>query len=203
MESKLDAATGKKAGRLTAFLILFGAFLAMIVAAAVGIGYNVHRYWEDVLRVEITRNLTQKARMFAVRVNADHEHKIADLAAQEGQMAGARATVVDTNGRVVADSEVQLSALENEARHPEFVAALRGETSVVTRKRNDFGVAVLYVAVPVSGGAVRLAYPLNDVDIAIGHARRILFLGGGLALLAGIAISWLTAATVVRTNRNT
>jgi hypothetical protein len=49
---------------------------------------------------------------------------------------------------------------------------------------------------------VRLAYPLNDVDIAIGHARRILFLGGGLALLAGLAISWLTAATVVRTNRN-
>jgi two-component system, OmpR family, phosphate regulon sensor histidine kinase PhoR len=198
MESKLDAATGKKAGRLTAFLILFGAFLAMIAAAAVGIGYNVHRYWEDVLRVEITRNLTQKAQMFAVRVNADHEHKIGDLAAQEGQLAGARATVVDTNGRVVADSEVQLSALENEARHPEFVAALRGETSVVTRKRNDFGVAVLYVAVPVSGGAVRLAYPLADIDIATAHARRVLLLGSAIAALAGLAISWLAATTIAR-----
>ena len=197
MESKLDAATGKKAGRLTAFLILFGAFLAMIAAAAVGIGYNIHRYWEDVLRVEITRNLTQKAQMFAVRVNTDHEHKIGDLATQEGQLAGARATVVDTNGRVVADSEVQLSALENEARHPEFVAALRGETSVVTR-RNDFGVAVLYVAVPVSGGAVRLAYPLADIDIATAHARRVLLLGSAIAALAGLAISWLAATTIAR-----
>ena len=122
---------------------------------------------------------------------------------EEGQLAGARATVVDTNGRVVADSEVQLSALENEGRRPEFAAALRGETSVVTRKRNDYGVAVLYASVPVSGGAVRLAYPLNDVDIAIGHARRILFLGGGLALLAGLAISWLTAATIVPTKVRT
>ena len=197
MESKLDAATGKKAGRLTAFLILFGAFLAMIAAGAVGIGYNIHRYWEDVLRVEITRNLTQKAQMFAVRVNTDHEHKIGDLATQEGQLAGARATVVDTNGRVVADSEVQLSALENEARHPEFVAALRGETSVVTR-RNDFGVAVLYVAVPVSGGAVRLAYPLADIDIATAHARRVLLLGSAIAALAGLAISWLAATTIAR-----
>ena len=197
MESKLDAATGKKAGRLTAFLILFGAFQAMIAAAAVGIGYNIHRYWEDVLRVEITRNLTQKAQMFAVRVNTDHEHKIGDLATQEGQLAGARATVVDTNGRVVADSEVQLSALENEARHPEFVAALRGETSVVTR-RNDFGVAVLYVAVPVSGGAVRLAYPLADIDIATAHARRVLLLGSAIAALAGLAISWLAATTIAR-----
>ena len=198
MESKLDAATGKKAGRLTAFLILFGAFLAMIAAGAVGIGYNIHRYWEDVLRVEITRHLTQKAQMFAVRVNTDHEHKIGDLATQEGQLAGARATVVDTNGRVVADSEVQLSALENEARHPEFVAALRGETSVVTRKRNDFGVAVLYVAVPVSGGAVRLAYPLADIDIATAHARRVLLLGSAIAALAGLVISWLAANTVTR-----
>ena len=197
MESNLEAAAGKNAGRLTAFLILFGAFLAMIAAAAVGIGYNVHRYWEDVLRVEITRNLTQKAQMFAVRVNTDHEHKIGDLATQEGQLAGARATVVDTNGRVVADSEVQLSALENEARHPEFVAALRGETSVVTR-RNDFGVAVLYVAVPVSGGAVRLAYPLADIDIATAHARRVLLLGSAIAALAGLAISWLAATTIAR-----
>ena len=197
MESNLEAAAGKNAGRLTAFLILFGAFLAMIAAAAVGIGYNIHRYWEDVLRVEITRNLTQKAQMFAVRVNTDHEHKIGDLATQEGQLAGARATVVDTNGRVVADSEVQLSALENEARHPEFVAALRGETSVVTR-RNDFGVAVLYVAVPVSGGAVRLAYPLADIDIATAHARRVLLLGSAIAALAGLAISWLAATTIAR-----
>jgi len=198
MESKLDTSASKKAGRLTAFLILFGAFLAMIAAAAVGIGYNVHRYWEDVLRAEITRNLTQKAQMFAVRVNADHEHKIGDLATQEGQLAGARATVVDTNGRVVADSEVQLSALENEARHPELVAALRGETSVVTRKRNDFGVAVLFVAVPVSGGAVRLAYPLADIDIATAHARRVLLLGSAIAAVAGLVISWLAANTVTR-----
>src|SRR5216110_1971251 len=126
--------------RLRAFLILFSSFLVMIAAAAVSVGYGVHRYWEDALRVEITRSLTQKAQMFAGRVNTDHEHKIENITAQAGQEAGARATVVDTNGRVVADSEVQVSALENESRHPEFVAALRGEISVVTRKRNDFGV---------------------------------------------------------------
>src|SRR5436309_3900577 len=97
MESKLDAATGKKAGRLTAFLILFGAFLAMIAAAAVGIGYNIHRYWEDVLRVEITRNLTQKAQMFAVRVNTEREHKLGEVANMEGQEGGGRAIVEDTN----------------------------------------------------------------------------------------------------------
>lgn len=198
MKSNSEAAAGKKPGRLMAFFILFAAFLAMIAAAAVGIGYNVHRYWEDALRAEITRNLTQKTQMFANRINTDHEHKIEDITSQEGQLAGARATVIDTNGRVVGDSEVQLSALENEGRHPEFVTALRGEIGVVTRKRNDFGVAVLYLAVPVSGGAVRLAYPLADIDIATAHARRVLLLGSAIAVLAGLAISWLAATTLAR-----
>src|SRR5437762_6860871 len=147
--------------RKRVFLILLGSFIAMIAAVAVSVGYGVHRYWEDALRVEIARNLTQKAQMLAARVNTDHEHKIEDIVAQEGLSAGARATVVDTNGRVVADSEVQVSALENEGRRPEFVAALRGETSVVTRKRNDYGVPVLNASGPVSVGAVRLAYQIG------------------------------------------
>src|SRR5262245_59062173 len=148
----------QQAIRLRVFLILFSAFLAFIAAAAVSVGYNVHRYWENALRAEIIRSLTQKAKMFGARVDTDHNHKIEDIVAQEGQAAGARATVVDTNGKVLADSEVQVSTLENEGRRPEFVSALHGETGIVIRKRTEFAMPVLYVAVPVSGGAVRLAY---------------------------------------------
>jgi len=198
MGTNLDAAAGNKPRRIVIFFILLGAFLVMIASTAVSVGYGVHRYWEEMLRVEVTRNLTEKARMFAARVNTDHQHTIEDITAQEGQAAGARATVVDTNGKVVADSEVQVSALENEGRRPEFVGALRGETRVATRKRGDFGVPVLYAAVPVSGGAVRLAYPLADVDIATVHARRVLFIGSAIAIVAGLAISWLAAVTATR-----
>ena len=189
-----------QAVRLRIFLILLGTLLAFIAAAVVTIGYSVHRYWEDTLRAEITRSLTQKARLFASRVNTDRDHKIEDMVAQEALAAGARATVVDTNGKVLADSEVQASTLENEGRRPEFVTALHGETGVMTRKRTEFAMPVLYVAVPVSGGAVRLAYPLADIDIATAHARRILFIGAGVAVLAALAISWLAAVTVTRQN---
>ena len=186
--------------RLRIFLILVCTLLASIAAAVVTIGYSVHRYWEDALRAEITRSLTQKARLFAARVNTDHDHKIEDIVAQEALAAGARATVVDTNGKVLADSEMQVARLENEGRRTEFVAALRGETGVVTRKRTEFAMPVLYVAVPVSGGAARLAYPLADIDIATAHARRILFIGASVAVVAALAISWLAAVTVTRQN---
>ncbi len=101
-----------KIPRLPVFLILFSSFLAMIAAAVISVGFGVHRYWENVLREEIQRNLTEKARMFASRVNTDRGHKIEDITSQEGQYAGARATVIDANGKVVADSEAQVLSLE-------------------------------------------------------------------------------------------
>jgi two-component system, OmpR family, phosphate regulon sensor histidine kinase PhoR len=188
----------RKTERLKVFLILFTSFLTLIAASAVSVGYSVHRYWESVLRQEITRNLTQKSQMFANRISTDRAHKIEDITSQEGQNAGARATVIDSSGRVVADSEIAVASLENEGRRPEFVTASRGQVGVETRKRNAFGVPMLYVAVPFAGGSARLAYPLADIEIATARARRILLIGSLVATLAALAISSLAAGTVTR-----
>ena len=187
----------ERLARLPAFLILFSSFLAMIAATAISMGYTVHRYWESVLRAEIERSLTQKAQLFASRVNTDRTSKIEDITSQEGQHAGARATVIDVNRKVIADSEVPVAALENEGQRPEFGTALRGETGIETRRRN--GIPVLYAAVPVSGGAVRLAYPLADISIAAAHARHVLLLSSIVAVLAALAISGIAAQTLTRT----
>jgi len=178
------------------FAILFSSFVVMIACTAVGVGYSVHRYWKNALLAEVTRSLTQKAQMFASRVNTDRQHQIADITSQEGQAAGARATVIDVNGKVIADSEIAPASLGNDSQHPEFAAALRGEIGTDTRKRNTFAIPVLYVAVPVSGGAVRLAYPLSDTAIASAQARKMLLLGSLIAVLAALAISGLASRTI-------
>jgi len=188
----------RKNGWLAAFLILFAAFLAMIVATAIGVGQSMQRSWQESMRDTITRNLSEKTRMFAIRVETDRTHKIADITSEEGHNAGARATVIDVNGKVLADSEVPVASLEDEGRRPEFATALRGQTGTETRRRGTFGTAVLYVAAPVSGGAVRLAYPLADIGIASGRARRTMVLGSVIAAFAGLAISALAAQTLSR-----
>lgn len=184
--------------RLRAFFILLVAFLAAIAIAAIFISYTLNRYWQGALRDEITRNLTDKAHMFAARVDTDRAHRIDEITSQEGHYAGARATVIDGNGKVIADSEVPVRLLDNEGQTSEFNAALRGETGVKIRRRNAFGTAVLFVAVPVSGGAVRLAYPLADIGIAIGNSKIYLMLGILAAVLAAAAVSYLTAEILTR-----
>ena len=178
------------------FAILFAFFLLVIAVVAGALGYSLHDQLRRTLRDEITRNLTQKAQMLANRINADHAHGIDVITSQEGQAAGARATVIDTNGKAIADSEVPVASLEDQGRLPEFAAALRGSTGVDVRTRN--GAEVLFVAVPVSGGAVRLAYPLSDIDVATRGATLSLRIGCIVAVLAGAVL----AAALARTFAN-
>ena len=177
------------------FAITYISFLLIIAIAALSLGQRAQRHRQRALQEEITQNLVRKAQIVANRINADHSHPIDVIASQEGQAAGARATVVDSNGTVVADSEVAIASLVDEGRHPEFVAALKGSTGVETRSRNR--VPVLYVAVPVSGGAVRLAYPMSDLEIVSEQMNKRLLSGCAIAALIGLLVSAAIARIVV------
>ena len=200
-EAQTTSGTTKKGvklrSQLRTFLRLFLFFLVVIVAATIA-AHTIQNFHQNDLRAKITRDLTRKAEAFATRLNSDRNIKLADLTAQAAQQAGARATVVDGNGDVLADSQVPLASLEKEGSQPEFVAALRGTVGVRTRSRKPFGIPVLYVAVPVPGGAVRLSTPLAELDAASSHAHENLLRGCVIAVLAAFLISALIARITAR-----
>jgi len=167
-------------------------FLLVIGVTAITLQFAVHKVWERTLREQIERNLRQKTLLFAYRVEADRQHSLANITAQEGQAAGARATVIDPTGKVLADSEADASTMENHAQRKEFVAALGGRIGMEERKSHTLGIPFLYVAAPVSGGAVRLAYPLSEIEITNRQLVKALFWGS----LTGIIFAVLVAAGV-------
>ena len=171
------------------FFKLMFVFLLVIGATAITLQLTVHRVWERTLREQIKLNLKQKTLMFAHRVETDRGHSLADIASQEGQAAGARATVIDPTGKVLADSEADPGTMENDAHHGEFAAALAGEIGVEERKSQTLAVPFVYVAAPVSGGAVRLAYPLPEIEITDRPLAVALFWGSLAALLFAIMVA--------------
>ncbi|MEY2393953.1 MAG: two-component system, OmpR family, phosphate regulon sensor histidine kinase PhoR [Acidobacteriaceae bacterium] len=165
------------------------AFLVVILAAAVTFDVMIGGAWQASLRTEIERNLTQKTQLLGHRVETDRTHSLADIAAQEGQSAGARVTIIDPTGKVLADSEANPASVENHATRLEFVAALAGKIGVNERRSATIGIPFLYIAVPVSGGAVRLAYPLSDVEAVAAQVRHRLALASGLAFLFALIVA--------------
>ncbi len=171
------------------FFKLLAVFLIVIAATAAILDVMLGNAWEGSLRTEIERNLKQKTQLFAHRVEIDHTHTLADIAAQEGQAAGARATVIDASGKVLADSESDPAQMENPAKRVEFAAALAGQTGENERRSATLGIPFLYVAAPISGGAVRLAYPLSDIEAVQAQVRRTLLWGSAIASLMALLIA--------------
>jgi len=180
------------------FFKLLVVFVLVIAAATFTLDITVRRAWERSLTDEIQRNLKQKTVMFAHRVEIDHEHSLQEIASQEGLAAGARATIIDHEGRVLADSEADAGAMENHANRKEFVAALQGNLGSETRRSHTLGVPFIYIAAPISGGAVRLAYPLSDVEAATASLRRTLVLGSALAFVLALLLAALAARSTAR-----
>jgi two-component system phosphate regulon sensor histidine kinase PhoR len=171
------------------FFKLLAVFLIVIAATAVTLDVMIGGAWEASLRTEIERNLTQKTLLFAHRVEADRNHTLTEIAAQEALAAGARATVIDASGKVLADSESDPATMENHASRKEFAAALSGKTGENERRSATLGVPFLYVAAPVSGGAVRLAYPLSDVETVQAQVRRRLLWGSSVAFFIALLVA--------------
>jgi two-component system phosphate regulon sensor histidine kinase PhoR len=171
------------------FFKLLAVFLIVIAATAAMLDVMLGNAWEGSLRTEIERNLKQKTLLFAHRVEIDHTHTLADIAAQEGLAAGARATVIDASGKVLADSESDPAQMENHGKRAEFAAALAGQTGENERRSTTLGIPFLYVAAPISGGAVRLAYPLSDIEAVQAQVRRKLLWGSAIASLMALLIA--------------
>ena len=177
------------------FFKLLTVFVIMIAATAAILDIMIGGAWEASLRAEIERNLTQKTLLFAHRVEIDRTHSLAEIAAQEGHAAGARATIIDASGKVLADSESNPASMENHSTRPEFKAALSGGSGENERRSATLGIPFLYIAEPISGGAVRLAYPLSDIQAVQSQVRGRLLWGSLVAfvvalLIAGAASIW-------------
>jgi len=173
-------------------------FLLVIGVTAITLQLTVLHVWERTLREQIERNLKQKTLMFAYRVEADRQHSLADIAAQEGQAAGARATVIDPTGKVLADSEADPGTMENQRHRREFASALAGQIGVDGGNGQSLGVPFLYVAVPVSGGAVRLAYPVPEMEITDRPLTVALFWGSLTAFVFAVIVAAVAAQYVGR-----
>ena len=178
------------------FVKLMVVFLVVIAVTTITLQWTVHKVWERTLRQQIERDLTQKAQMFAQRVDSDRGNDLAVITSQEGQAAGARATVIDPTGKVLADSEADPKTMENHAHRKEFQAALQGRVGLDERKSATLAIPFVYVAVPVSGGAVRLAYPLPEIEITDRPLARALLWGSLTAFVIAVLIAAAAAQYV-------
>lgn len=120
----------------------------------------------------------------------------ADLQAWTEWMAksGARVTIVDSSGRVLADSTADATTMENHANRPEVQQAIaQGHGQAIhhgeTLNRDLVCQAVRYEEADGQLIVIRLAVPLSEIDLSVSELRQRLLIASIVMLLIGAIAS--------------
>ena len=110
-----------------------------------------------------------------------------------------RFTVIDREGRVLADSRHDPRHMDDHLDRPEVVKAHSAGEGSATRHSLTLGARLLYVALRVDDprgevlGYVRSSVPLASLDRQLREVRQVAVAAGGLGVLLVMVIGYLTA----------
>jgi two-component system phosphate regulon sensor histidine kinase PhoR len=180
------------------FVKLFAAALLIIAVCALTMLVLIHRAWEDMLRSETESSLRQKTLLLASRIKSTQPDALRAVTSEVASELDARATVIDSTGKVLADSEADADSVEDHATRPEFVAALHGSVGKDIRESHTLGTQLMYVAAPVPGGAVRMAYPLSLLQKADQQVGKDLLESSAIAILIAMAFAFFATQSIGR-----
>lgn len=162
--------------RNSLFNKIFGSVVLIMGLSIAAMGFLVADELKDGLMRGIRDDLMTQARVMAMMPENELEKRIIDL----GDVSKVRVTLVDASGKVIADSEKKMTAMDSHLHRSEIEEARikgRGEAIRFSRTLN---VDMFYVAYPLRDGTqikgyIRLARPLFEVKQSIGQLYKTIF----------------------------
>jgi len=172
------------------FLKIFFSYLVIISLSF----FVLHLLVKDKVDKIITARIEQELMHYAELVDLNAPQAISGHLQVISKISQSRVTLVNAQGVVFADSEKEISGLENHLYRPEIQSARLRGTGRAVRYSSTLGVDMLYVAVVIKdreklSGYVRLARPLHDVRSAVEQVYQSIF----LAMIIGAIVSLLVA----------
>jgi two-component system phosphate regulon sensor histidine kinase PhoR len=116
-----------------------------------------------------TKTALLKSQVTVLLINQEQTGLI-DLCRNAGREGKIRITVIDTSGRVIADSDEDQSLMDNHADRPEVRAALVGNAASSVRFSSTLQHNMMYFGLPLTKedgniiGVLRTAIPLTSID---------------------------------------
>lgn len=174
------------------FFKLILTLVGLLAVTAIGIQHLVTLVTERSYMDELRQSLETQARIAELSLRVARTGTVERTIDQIAEKSGVRGTLIRADGSVVADSEADPATMENHAKRPEFVLALDGSTGSDIRLSRTVGREFLYVAIPTTGGALRLALPTPEIDAHTHEIRANVLRAAVLAVIPIILLAgWL------------
>lgn len=178
---------------------LFCAFLSVTLCSLFFLYVHLSASLSVFLSEHVEEDLLEKAYLIRDRLqNVPVQNWTFDildpLADRMGSETHTRVTLIDRAGRVLGDSELSatdLKTLENHLQRPEVQSALQVEHGSAVRYSATLGTNMMYVAVRMDQGFVRVAIPMHVLDQTLFGLDHAVLLSSLLAFLLASAVGIL------------
>ena len=175
------------------FYRIFVTYIIIIVLSMAIVGFMVGNKVKSKLMEKIEYDLTTYARMINLTSpQKEIEKKVVQLA----RISNARITLIDTAGKILADSEEDISRMDNHLNRPEIQEAKVLDKGTATHFSHTLGVDMFYVALPVKSnsmiiGYIRLARPLVEIKNSVRELYGLIFQSFLIILVLSFLIAFI------------
>ena len=190
---------------------LLSILVVSILIGSLSVGVFLYQHFYNFLYMRFTESM-QKYLDYsehALDINdilSGDQHRLKNYVDRYAGVFNCRVTLVDTGGRVIADSEVpidQLPKLENHLHRPEIQEALNNPFGKSIRHSATVGQDLLYMARIVDYNNkpivfLRLAILTEDVNSLLQYTRNYFIFGGILVLIISSVLVGLFSKKITR-----
>jgi len=192
------------------FKLIFS-YVWLIIVSFVFVAFFLNRNLGANALRDIQSSLVSQARLIENQIDPEKLQQrdtlyLEALTVALSQKIDCRITIIDTQGKVLAESRKspeEILRMENHLYRPEVQKALAGATGIDTRYSSTLKIDMLYVALPLRqggriAGVLRLALPLESVERTLSAVRRVILLGLLSALGVAVLLGSLLASQTIR-----
>ena len=193
---------------------IFPANLATILVAIVAVTWYASSTLYKLYVDEAGHDLTARAFLIKTRVEKlmmePDVLELRNFCIRVGQESSTRITVVDSAGKVLADSVENPENMENHLMRPEVSKAFSGETGQSLRFSRTLNESMLYVAIPIRSGnrlgpissassithILRMAVPVTAIEHALKSIQLRIALGSVVVILIAAMVTLLISRNI-------
>lgn len=201
--------------RISFRLKLIFSYIIIILTSFTFIAFFLDRSLEENSLHNIRSSLVSQAGLIAGQISPDDIKKenykyLEKLINNLGMKTKCRITVINSRGRVLADSKrsaEEVLGMEEHGYRPEVRAALAGNTGSDIRYSPTIKIDMLYVALPLMDnngiiGVLRLALTLESVHKTLFEIKKIVFFSLLFALILAFILGSIMAAGTIKSVNN-
>ena len=191
--------------RKTLFLRIFLGYAAVIVLLAFAMTFfapplmRSHHIEEQAAGLENLALLLEEPVL--PYLTGSGSGNLGEIVSHFGKGMGRRITVIDREGKVLADSEKEARDMENHFYRSEIQASLQGEKRMSIRFSSTLKAEMMYMSIPLKAdgrivGALRLSLFVKDLEAVLASLRGDLLKVVGLATCVALILAFFLTRSV-------